>query len=124
MVVLRRCLPGIGLVIVGFVLGIVAFSSWEHWHGTGGARAGTAEPAAEEPPPRRWEATLYLPLNDNHGKPFPDKDWQEAVSLIVKRFGGATLGAKTEGYWLDSRQRLQREPVQLVVVSFERTRLG
>ena len=74
-------------------------------------------------PPRRCEATVYLPLVDNEDHRFSDETLQQAVGLFVKEFGGATLGAEQEGYWQDSHGRVRREPVRLLVVSFERGRL-
>jgi hypothetical protein len=73
--------------------------------------------------PRVWEATVYLPLADNRGKPFDLREWEAALGVIVARFGGATLGHEQEGCWLDGRQRVRREPVRPVVVSFEPRRL-
>jgi hypothetical protein len=74
-------------------------------------------------PARSLAATVYLPRNDNQGKRFPRKTWRGAVRVFVERFGGATLGGRREGYWLNSHRRVQREPIQLLTVSFEPGRL-
>jgi hypothetical protein len=74
-------------------------------------------------PPRRLEATVYLPTKGNPDKPFTQQDWDEAVGLLAEEFGGATLGPEVEGCWRDRDNRLMREPVRLVVVSFEPHRL-
>ncbi len=70
-------------------------------------------------PPRRVEATAYLPLVDNDDHPFPERTWQEVLGLMADEFGGATLGAPQEGCWRDAAGRLRREPVRPLVVSFE-----
>jgi hypothetical protein len=51
-----------------------------------------AEAVADSPVPRRWEATVYLPLADNQGRQFSEAVWQEALEGLVVPFGGATLG--------------------------------
>lgn len=76
-----------------------------------------------KPVPRSCEATVYLPLADNHGKPFVETDWQQALTALVMQFGGATLGEAREGYWLDAQQRVRREQVRPVIVSFAPERL-
>ena len=75
-------------------------------------------------PPRRSEATVFLPLVDNDGRPVPEERWQEALGLLVTEFGGATLGAPVEGCWRDADGAIRREPVRPVVVSFEQDRLA
>lgn len=72
---------------------------------------------------RSLEATVYLPLADNAGRPFADDTWQVALAVLVEPFGGATLGNAQEGCWLDARGRVLREPVRPVVVSFAPERL-
>lgn len=108
---MKRTVLGIGLFTVGVALGGTAVFFW---------REG---PAAEEPP-RVWEATLLLPVNDNRGRPFPETQWRDALAVLVTRFGGATLGEQREGCWHASGGRVQSEPVRVVVVSFERGRLA
>ncbi len=76
-----------------------------------------------ETPPRRWEATVLLPVQANDGRRFTRDEWDGAVGVFAEAFGGATLGAEQEGCWHDGK-RVQREPVRPVVVSFERHRLG
>src|SRR5262245_40754230 len=66
---------------------------------------------------------VYLPLADNEGRPFTDAQWQAALEILVTRFGGATLGEPQEGCWLDASQRVCRERVWPVVVSFVSARL-
>jgi hypothetical protein len=74
-------------------------------------------------PPRRWEATVYLPLADNDGRPFTEQDWNDALGILVAECGGATLGIKREGVWVDERKQTRREAVRAVIVSFPRDRL-
>ncbi len=75
-------------------------------------------------PPRRYEATVFLPLVDNAGRPVPEQRWQEALGLLVTELGGATLGSPVEGCWRDADGTIRREPVRPVVVSFEHDRLA
>jgi len=93
----------------------VGVLAWEH---------GAPAPPPPGEPPRRWEATLYLPAAAHDRRPFSEEVWQGAVAVLVDRFGGATLAGEQEGWWLDREHRLRREPVRPVVVSFERHRLG
>jgi hypothetical protein len=111
----RRILAGIGLLSLGAALGAVGTLFWQHWQ--------PPEPA-EDAPARSWEATVYLPIKDNAGKPFPPHVWDKAVGVLVRRFGGATLGPKRQGLWLTNDRNIQSEPVRLVTVSFDRGRLG
>jgi hypothetical protein len=78
----------------------------------------------EKKPPERWEATVYLPTADNKDSPFTQKDWDEAVGLLVNEFEGATLGAEVEGLWRGPDGKLEREKVRPVVVSFDTHRLA
>jgi hypothetical protein len=80
-------------------------------------------PAADDLPPRRLEATILLPTVDNNNRPM-DAQWQAALELLTKEFGGATLGPAQEGCWRDGQGKLRREPVRPVIVSFERGKLG
>jgi hypothetical protein len=77
-----------------------------------------AEEVSARPAPRRWEATVYLPLADNGGQSFAEAAWHEALGVLVAPFGGATLGEPQEGCWVDARGRLCRERVRPVVISF------
>jgi hypothetical protein len=79
--------------------------------------------AVDRAPPRSWEATVYLPLADNQGRPFTEAEWGGALEVLVAHFGGATLGDPHEGCWLDARRRVHREPVRPVVVSFAPRRI-
>jgi hypothetical protein len=111
----RSTLGGIVLLAVGMVLGAAGILLWHHvqdW--SGGQGSG---------PPRMYEATIYLPLHDNQGVEFHQDEWQAAIEILVKEFGGATLGAKQEGFW-ENGQHIQREPVQLLTITFERSQLG
>jgi hypothetical protein len=74
-------------------------------------------------PPRRLEATVYLPRHDNHGRPFEDQ-FDRAVNLFVAEFGGATLTDFAEGRSLDADGKVHYEPVRLLVVSFEPGRMA
>jgi hypothetical protein len=117
---LCKWLPALGCMAVGFVLGGSALVGWDR-----APRLGADPPAkVEEPPPRSWEASVYLPLTNNQGKRFAEADLQAALTLVVRRFGGATFAEEWEGYWLNDQQRLQREPVRRLIVSFDRSRLG
>jgi hypothetical protein len=82
-------------------------------------------PAAESPdlPPRRLEATIYLPTVDNQGRPL-GAEWDDALALLTAEFDGATVGPPLEGCWQDGGGRLRREPVRPVTVSFGRDRLA
>lgn len=75
------------------------------------------------PVPRRWEATVFLPLADNQGRPFDEAEWQDALERLIGAFGGATLGQPQEGCWRDASGRVCREWVRPVVVSFASARL-
>jgi hypothetical protein len=99
---------------LGLAVGAAATFAW-HLHQVG--RFGGL-------PPRRSEATVFLPLVDNDGRPVPEERWQEALGLLVTEFGGATLGAPVEGCWRDADGAIRREPVRPVVVSFEQDRLA
>jgi hypothetical protein len=103
--------------IAGFVLLLAAART--------DSRPPAPSPAADDAPaPRRWEATVYLPLADNQGQPFGETEWQQALGNFVAPFGGATLGQSLEGCWLDERGRLCREWVRPVVISFVPERLA
>jgi hypothetical protein len=114
-----RCwgLYGCVLFLAGVAAGGAAVLGFEH-----GPRL-LHRPAAAEPP-RRWEATLYLPVVDGDGRRFSADDWQAALSDLVERFGGATVAAEQEGWWVDARKQVRREPVRPVTISFDRHRLG
>jgi hypothetical protein len=105
---LRRGLLGLALFLAGVGLGALALRAWE----------------AQQAVPRCWEATAYVPLVDNDGRPFAETEWQEALHVLVADFGGATVGPPQEGWWLDDRRQVHREPVRPVTVSFEHSRLG
>jgi hypothetical protein len=73
---LLRGLVGIGLLTAGVAVG----------HYT----TPPPGPAAAGPPaPRRWEATVLLPLADDQGRSFAGRAWQEALEALVATFGGA-----------------------------------
>jgi len=103
-------LGGLVLFLAGLIVGGVAVFFW-------------TRPSEDGLPPRRWEATVYLPLADNDGKPFAEQDWDDALGILVAECGGATLGIKREGVWVDERKHARREAVRAVVVSFPRDRL-
>jgi hypothetical protein len=105
---LRRRLMGLALFLAGVALGALATFAWEEHQASS----------------RRWEATAYVPLVDNDGRPFAESDWQEALHVLVADFGGATVGPPQEGWWLDDGRQIHREPVRPVTVSFERSRLA
>jgi hypothetical protein len=111
----RSTLIGMVLLAVGMVLGAVGILLWQsvqEW-----------APGKETAPPRMYEATIYLPLQDNQGVEFHREEWLAAIEILIQDFGGGTLGARQEGFW-QSGEHIQREPVQLLTISFERERLG
>jgi hypothetical protein len=103
------------LLLLGAVLGAGGVLVYECCQATAGP--------PEDLPSRSWEATVYLPVNDNEGKPYPPEQWDQAVGVLVRRFQGATVGPTRRGFWLGSGQRIQSEPVRLVVVGFDHRRL-
>jgi hypothetical protein len=110
--VLRLGLVGVGMLAVGVAVGRYTGPS-DPVGGTTGGR----------PAPRCWEATVYVPLADNAGRPFPAAVWQDALAEFVRPFGGATLGPPQEGWWEDGTGRILREPVRPLVISFAPNRL-
>jgi hypothetical protein len=106
----RRLAAFVAVFVLGLVLGGLAVHLWQRPH-TGGGE-----------PPRRWEATVFLPLNDNDGKLITAEEWQAALALFVREFGGATLGEVVEGYY-DDGGKVQHERMRPVIVSFEPHRL-
>jgi hypothetical protein len=100
---------------LGLAVGAAATFAW-HQHQAERAGAGGL-------PPRRYEATVFLPLVDNQGRTVPEDQWQEALGLLVTELGGATLAAPVEGCWRDDDGAIRREPVRPVIVSFEQDRL-
>lgn len=67
----------------------------------------------------KWEATVFLPTVDHSGKKVEEAVWDEALTTLIQPFGGATLTDQHQGYWVSSKLGLQRESVQMVVISFE-----
>jgi hypothetical protein len=103
-----RVLVALLLLLGGGAAGGLAVYWWDH------------RPApTETKPPRRCEATVFLPTTPNPEHPFTPAEWDEAVGLFAREFGGATLGPAVEGCWLNTAGKLQRESVRLVTVSFE-----
>jgi hypothetical protein len=88
-----------------------------------GARPAEVQ-ASRNPAPKCLEAMVYLPLNDNSGKPFSEEAWQKALEVLVVPFGGATLGTPQEGCWVDARGRVCREQVRPIIISFAPERLA
>jgi len=113
MTVFARRSMFVGVFLLGVVVGATVILMWP----------GHIRPDAAPALPRRLEATIYLPTSGNTQKPFTEKDWHNALTLLVVEFGGATLGSPVEGYWLDANGQLQREPVRPVIISFEREKL-
>lgn len=97
--------------LLGLLAGVGAILGWQRYQ-------------ARDVPARRLEATVYLPMTDNHGRNVSDAVWDEALGLLVKDLGGATVGPPLDGYWRDDEGRLCREPVRPVIVSFEPSRLA
>ncbi len=110
----RSTLTGMCLLAAGVVLGAAGVLYWQQ------TRERT--PASRPGPGRQYQATIYLPLQDNLGNEFPQDEWEAAIEVLVQEFGGATLGAKQEGFWV-SGHHIQREPVRLLTISFEHSRL-
>ena len=106
---LRRLAPWLLVFLLGAAAGAVAMRLWDR---------------PLKLPPRRLEATVYLPTAGNPDKPFTQQDWDEAVGLLVKEFEGATLGAEVEGLWRGADGKLQREKVRPVIVTFDTHRLA
>ncbi len=102
-----RTARGLALFLAGILAGVLGVFAGERLTTTRGL------------PPRRIEATVYLPMVDNDDHPFPDDAWRDVLGLFADKFGGATLGPSQEGCWRDGAGRLRREPVRPVVVSFE-----
>jgi hypothetical protein len=111
---LRNSLAGLALLVVGMGLGAGGVLLVE--------RLRDSEGVIPISPARSYEATIYLPLNDNQGRPFPRDEWLAAVALVVKEFGGATLGDRRTGFWA-AAAGVQQEPVRLLTVSFDAGRL-
>jgi hypothetical protein len=80
-------------------------------------------PLLERTPPRRLEATIYFPVQDNEGKRFTPEVWDGALNILIEEFEGATLGQQVTGCWRNQAGQIQREPIQLVIVSLERRQL-
>jgi hypothetical protein len=107
------------------------FAWWAVWFGLGLAVGAAATFAwhldqVGRPgglPPRRYEATVFLPLVDNQGRQVPEGQWHDALGLLVTELGGATLAAPVEGCWRDDDGAIRREAVRPVIVSFEQDRL-
>lgn len=104
-----RGLFGVLLFAAGLAVGGLGVYTWEH------------RPAG---PPRRWEATVLLPTQDEKGVPFADDRWRAAVGVLIAECGGATVGPAHDGWWQDESQTVAREPVRPVVVSFPRNGLA
>jgi hypothetical protein len=104
-----RGLLGVVLFAAGLAVGGLGVYTWEH------------RPSSL---PRRLEATVLLPTQDDKGAAFPDERWQEALRLLVDECGGATVGPPQEGWWQDDSKSITREPVRPVVVSFPKDRLA
>jgi hypothetical protein len=120
----RHALMGRGLIGLVMLLAGIAVGRYALAQRHDAARPDDARAVAGRPAPRCWEATVYLPLADNTGRPFSEETWQEALAALVVPFGGATLGTPQEGCWLDARGRVCRERVRPVVVSFAPERLA
>jgi hypothetical protein len=111
----RSGLIGLGLITLGIFLGAAGVLLWQN----------VQEPPGMSPaaPGRQYEATVYLPLQDNHGKEFPQEEWLAAIDILVQEFGGATLAEKHQGFWVNGHNAVQREPVQLLKITFDPDRL-
>jgi hypothetical protein len=95
--------------VVGTVVGAVTVLGWQ-----------TVTRSAPSP---SWQATLFLPTVDNAGRRFTDEEWRSALMLLTREFGGLTIGPEHDGWWQDAQEQLHREPVRVVLVSFDRDRL-
>jgi hypothetical protein len=80
---------------------------------------------AHGPISSHYQATIYLPTQDNAGQPFSEERWREAIQLLVTRHGGATVGGELEGWWVEEATgKTYREPVRPVVVTLPRGQVG
>jgi hypothetical protein len=116
----RRGLTGLALFAAGVAVGSFALPA----QGVGRQQVAASAPAPAERPTRYLEATVYLPLDDNRGRPFSAGEWDAALEGLIARFGGATLDRPLEGYWLDHAGRIQRDRVRPLIVSFPPHRLA
>jgi hypothetical protein len=110
-----RIRVGLALFLLGIVVGGLAVGLRQHY---------LMDPLLTIKPPRRLEATVFLPLSNNRREKFSQEHWDDALNLLVQEFGGATLGPPMDGCWRDGNGELQKEPVRPVIVSFEPARLG
>lgn len=117
--ILRWVVIGTATLTTGFAVGRYAPHPQE-WI----VRSVGAPVASRAPAPRCWEAMVYLPLNDNSGKPFSAETWQKGLEILVVPFGGATLGTPQEGCWVDASGRVCREQVRPITISFAPGRLA
>jgi hypothetical protein len=106
----RRVLRAVVLFLAGTLTGVAAVLTWQ-------------SVAERNTGPAALQATILVPTVDNSGRRFTEDEWQAALGLLSASFGGVTFGAEQEGWWHDARQRLHREPVRVVVVTFDRARL-
>jgi hypothetical protein len=114
----RRGLTGLALFLGGVSLGSFALPA------QGVGRHQVAEPSPVERPARQLEATVYVPLDDNQGRPFSADEWDAALGGLIARFGGATLDRPLEGFWVAPDGRVQRDRVRPMIVSFPPHRLA
>ena len=60
---------------------------------------------------------IFLPLHDNHGEPFPFRQFEQVKERLVKKFGGVTafVSSPGEGVWRESPKHFIKDDV----VTFE-----
>lgn len=64
---------------------------------------------------------LLLPLYDNIGTPFPQRDYARIRDELTERFGGVTayLRAPAEGHWRETPQQTVRDEIVIYEVMTE-----
>jgi hypothetical protein len=105
----RRTAIGVALFLAGCVVGALMILGWQTVN--------------RSTPATGWQATLFLPTVDNTGRHFTEEEWRTALMLLTREFGGLTHGPEYEGWWQDAQGALHREPVRVLLVTFDRDRL-
>ena len=99
----------VGLSVIALAIAVVSVSFVALRHG---------EAVDDRQPHARWEATIFVPVNDSSGAPFSAGVWHNAMAELVTPFGGATVHEPKDGYW-NGRTGVMHEPVRPIVVTFD-----